>query len=142
MKYQDALILSGSLLLAACGGGTIKSPADPGKVRTVVQNTLGVYCADYSGGDEIKCARDKANVNKWYTEVDIRVTGSSGATQRVNSVTIGQSDLDRDKVIKLVGQFGFSKQDFLDVVEKSQRITRGDFVLSGQGPETVVISDF
>jgi hypothetical protein len=141
MKHHGVLILAGSLLLAACGGGTMTSPADPAKVRDVVQKTLGVYCADWSGGDQIKCAKDKASVNKWYTEVDIRVTGTGGA-QRVNSITIGQSDLDRDKVIKLVGQFGFSQQDFLDVVEKSQRITRGDFVLSGQGAETVVISDF
>lgn len=46
---------------------------------------------------------------------------------------------DREQVLKLLDRFGFSEDDFLAVVERGQRLTRGDFTLDAIGREKILV---
>lgn len=123
----------GALSLAACSGsGTLTSPVDANAVRSAVQSTLGLECdlVNPDPGIGMNCGRRLAYMTT-RTEDD--------GSQSMVWLEIKHAANDREQVLKLLDRFGFSEDDFLAVVERGQRLTRGDFTLDAIGREKILV---
>ena len=129
-----SLARAGALLgLVACGGvGTYSTPLDPAKLRTAVETTLGLECSEIVGDNPVNCDRRHA-----YFTINEADDGST----YVIWLEIKHAAIDRAKVLKLLKRYGFSEEDFLAVVERGQRLTKGDFTMDSIGREKILVFD-
>ncbi|MHA7858277.1 MAG: hypothetical protein ACX94D_09345 [Henriciella sp.] len=122
----------GALSLAACSGsGTFTSPVDANAVRSAVQSTLGLEC------DPVNPATGMMNCGRRLAYMTTR--NEDDGSQSMVWLEIKHAANDREQVLKLLDRFGFSEDDFLAVVERGQRLTRGDFTLDAIGREKILV---
>ena len=133
MKLKKIIFAIGTLSLAACGGaGTFTSPLDANTARSAVQSALGLECDPVSPdpGIGMNCGRRLAYMT---TRTD------DDGSQSMVWLEIKHAAHDREQVLELLDRFGFSEDDFLAVVERGQRLTRGDFTLDAIGREKILV---
>ena len=128
-----------ALMLAACGGGagggggTFTDPVNPEDVRAAAAATLDVVCQEVAGTSTIKCDNDEDQLMTSFTKVRIQVAEDGDGSLYATIVSVQQGRLERKKVAAFVKRFGFSEEDFIAVIERGQRITKGDFYMLDNG---------
>ena len=142
MKIRNFALAGALIGMAACGSGgkAFVNPVDPGDVRSAVMKEFGVLCEEIDGDDTIGCGKDSERLgNGWSDIIRISVFEEDDGSLTLSYLSLKHSKLDRDSVLKVIKQFGFSQDDFREVTGTGQRLNRDGFQLVRFDSETAII---
>ena len=114
----------------------------PEAVVAAVEGDLGMICYQPDPSRSISCDEEAdPGRSRAYGDVWISVIDQDDGSYKVSNLSVAASEIDRGMVEDFVGRFGFSPEDLDSVINRGERITRGEFTMNKFKSQSILIGE-